>query len=328
MAFVSLEDKKTVIRLRWLEIIATSYLMISAQSTPLFFQKFNVLIFIFILSNIFLYFSPAAVFKLPIFNTSIFVADIAIISLGIYLSQNFANEFFLIYFLVIAVAAAGQNIKGSISAAIIASLFYLFMLSKKSEPFNLYDINLYIKIPFLFTVSLFVSYLSQKVKTEHSLAITDRLTGLHNYGYFQEQLDEEIKSSKEDKREFALVMLDLDNFKKYNDTYGHLQGNIYLKNIANSIKEVVGPDKLLARYGGDEFVVLLSDDNTGKLIERIKISVDNTEPPESTEKIKATVSVGVAIFPKDAKTGDELFDKADQALYRAKNAGKNRIAYL
>ena len=156
------------------------------------------------------------------------------------------------------------------------------------------------------------------------LANTDRLTELYNYGYFLEQADQEFA----EKKDFAIIMIDLDNFKNYNDTYGHLSGNMCLRSIADNLKKEMAAC-LLARYGGDEFVVLREGKNEdiADFLEKFKSNMD-AKFYEYDKKVSISMSIGYALYPKDGKTLQEVLAFADKALYKAKQTGKNRIAYL
>ena len=160
------------------------------------------------------------------------------------------------------------------------------------------------------------------------LAINDGLTGLFVRRYILERLDEEIKRSARHHLHLAFLMIDIDRFKQCNDSFGHLTGDAVLKEVAGVIKSTVREIDLAARYGGEEFSVLLPD--TGKagaagVAERIRANVDRHKFRAYNETIKTEVSIGVAVFPEDSTASRQLIDKSDQALYRAKQEGRNRV---
>jgi diguanylate cyclase (GGDEF)-like protein len=461
-----LSIKNNFLNLRWLIIIATSYMGIFASDKITKIDYIHFLIVFFIISNIALYFLSYELFLKNIFKYLIFICDIILVTLGIYLTSGTNTDFFLLYFLVIVITAIGQDIKGSIIATIIASLLYLSLLLK-TPMINIYDVNLFMRIPFLFVVGLFTGFLSETVKkkeiyikdlkillelanvlsetmdvkklvvsiepyfnkinkinnwdivlydskvrkfnflrgnllisiskfdpeifktvikkmlfykgkvyyyfplihnrkaigflriepnnkikfnyedvtffmtfcSEFALAFervrlynetkyladTDRVTGLYNYAYFLEILDKKVKDSNK----FIILMIDLDNFKQYNDTYGHVEGNKFLKKVAEELKMAINNNGILARYGGDEFVAIIEkyDNDVLRYLEGIKNNVEyNLLQYES--KIKVTLSMGYSIFPDDASTSEEIIIKADKSLYKAKMLGKDRIAYL
>ena len=165
-------------------------------------------------------------------------------------------------------------------------------------------------------------------KEIQELAITDGLTGALSRRYSMERLTEETDRSRRFKLEFCVLMADIDHFKKYNDHYGHLVGDVVLKEIVGIIKENLRNIDLVARYGGEEFIVLLPEttkENGILVAERIRAKIDAHKIAAYDENIKATISIGLSGFPGDALDSQELIDKADWALYRCKNTGRNRV---
>ncbi len=161
------------------------------------------------------------------------------------------------------------------------------------------------------------------------MATTDALTGLSNRRVFTEQLDKEIARSNRYQNPFSLLMIDIDYFKSINDTYGHQAGDAVLQYLANLFKEQVRTVDLTARHGGEEFVIILldTDANGARLVaERIRKAVSNAPfiLPEGNE-VGLRVSIGAACFPEDSGESEELLRKADQALYYAKEHGRNVV---
>jgi diguanylate cyclase (GGDEF)-like protein len=160
------------------------------------------------------------------------------------------------------------------------------------------------------------------------LAITDSLTGLYVRRHFYERMNEEMKRSRRYQLNFAFLMLDIDNFKRCNDTYGHLVGDVILKDIARIIRENIREIDVVARYGGEEMSLLLPETNeeTARVVaERLRSKIEEHVFKAYDEKIKLTVSIGLSIYPKDSIDARSLIDKADEALYRAKKSGKNVV---
>src|ERR1035441_2951449 len=162
------------------------------------------------------------------------------------------------------------------------------------------------------------------------MAITDRLTGLYNFGYFLERLKEERLRAERYHRLLSLVILDIDHFKKYNDSNGHPAGNEVLKKIAIILKQEAREVDIVARYGGEEMVVVLPETSRRRateLAERIRQRIHETmfERMQSQPLGKITISAGVATFPVDASNEDDLVKKADSSLYLAKSQGRNRV---
>jgi diguanylate cyclase (GGDEF)-like protein len=164
------------------------------------------------------------------------------------------------------------------------------------------------------------------------LSVTDRLTELHNHGYFQQRLEEEFKRSFRFGHEMSLIMLDIDDFKEFNDSWGHPRGDDVLKEVSAVIRRNLREMDIAARYGGEEFVVVLPEtDCEGALAvaERIRAEVEEARfrVDAAGTEVSKTISVGVAGFPAHASTAARLVEAADAAMYRAKRAGKNRVGF-
>ena len=161
------------------------------------------------------------------------------------------------------------------------------------------------------------------------LAITDGLTGLNNRRYFEERLDEETRRSRRYARPMSLLMMDIDFFKQYNDTCGHLKGDDVLRKVAQILQRHSRETDITARYGGEEFVMILPETdpaNASRLGDRIRISVEET-PFEGEAQIpakKVTISLGVSCLAQ-GEDGHDALERADQALYASKQSGKNRV---
>ncbi len=161
-------------------------------------------------------------------------------------------------------------------------------------------------------------------------AITDGLTNVFNYRFFQTQIERELVRSDRHGKSFSIAMIDIDNFKQYNDTHGHLIGDEALRTIAQTIIKNIRKSDILARYGGDEFVMILPelDKNQSKaLAEKLCAVIRETKVPKKKTaiKVKLTVSLGISTFPDDGNTEDALLKKADEALYRAKDLGRDIV---
>ena len=164
------------------------------------------------------------------------------------------------------------------------------------------------------------------------LARSDRLTGLYNMTFFEERYPEEFERAERYEYSFSVIMMDIDDFKHYNDSFGHPMGNVLLQKITRAMKSALRDVDILVRYGGEEFVCILPlTDNqlAAEIAERIRKSVldANEVIPNSSKQPRGCVSLslGVATFPGDSLEKDELLEIADQRMYRAKRAGKNRV---
>jgi len=162
----------------------------------------------------------------------------------------------------------------------------------------------------------------------YHLAITDGLTQLRIHRYFQQRLDEEIVRATTFKHPVSLIMSDIDHFKKFNDTYGHQEGDIVLMETAKIFRISAREVDICARYGGEEFAVILPETDTDQAIaiaEGLRKKVEAHEYPSKEGKLKVTVSLGVSTFPTHAAEKEKLIEAADKALYRAKDSGRNRV---
>ncbi len=162
------------------------------------------------------------------------------------------------------------------------------------------------------------------------LAITDGLTGLHNHRFFRERLDHEVERALRYKLPLSCLILDIDDFKQINDTYGHLAGDRVLKEIAERITHCIRKTDTCARYGGEEFVVIMPQTGVEGAVtqaDRIRAMIAEAPFPALPQEQRVTVSLGVGMLdPNEMLTGEDLLRAADQALYRAKRNGKNRVA--
>lgn len=178
-----------------------------------------------------------------------------------------------------------------------------------------------------FALEIKKAYLYERVQ---ELSWFDGLTGLYLNRYFSKLVEDEFKRAIKSNEPLTFLMLDTDSFKKYNDKYGHLVGDIILKNIANIIKNNAREFDIVGRYGGDEFIIVLSSADKKQAfyiaqrikneVEEYRLNIENIH-----EKIKVSVSIGISSYPEDGNDAKMLIDKADFALYRSKKIGKNVV---
>jgi diguanylate cyclase (GGDEF)-like protein len=163
------------------------------------------------------------------------------------------------------------------------------------------------------------------------LSLTDELTGLANRRALTTELERELRRADRHGRACAVLMLDVDRFKRFNDTYGHPAGDAVLRRVADILRGSARDVDTVARYGGEEFLVILPETATSGaalVAERIRASAegDRFTPNGGSAEVGVTVSIGYAVFPEHARTPETLIEAADQALYRAKEGGRNRVS--
>ena len=162
------------------------------------------------------------------------------------------------------------------------------------------------------------------------LSRKDGLTELYNHRFFHQLLDTEVSRAERYNRVVSLLMIDIDDFKSFNDAHGHPAGDLALRRLALLLKQSSRNCDFVARYGGEEFAIIVpevSADSARRMAERLLKVVDEAEfeGEETMPGGRLTISIGVATFPMQASSKSELVERADQALYRAKGLGKNRV---
>lgn len=165
-------------------------------------------------------------------------------------------------------------------------------------------------------------------KTLIEMNTRDSLTGVYNRKFFESQLRNELKRFKRAQRPFGLIMLDIDFFKKINDTYGHQCGDYVLKSLASAVSSKIRGTDILARYGGEEFFCLLPEtdiDSATHVAETLRMAVENKTYNFQNIPIQITISLGVTAMHPEIESPEALIKKADDALYEAKRTGRNKV---
>ncbi len=178
-----------------------------------------------------------------------------------------------------------------------------------------------------FIIGIRRALLYQKVQ---ELTITDSLTQVYNRRYFLERFHEELERSQKNNLNLSFLMLDVDNFKKYNDRYGHLVGDAILRQVAKTIRDTVRQIDFIGRYGGEEISIVLTEtgrQQAGFVAERIRRAIEDSRFLVYDENLSVQISIGVSIFPENSLKALQLIEKADQALYQAKETGKNKVCF-
>ncbi len=223
----------------------------------------------------------------------------------------------------------------NMTSALILPMFYdkellgiLLIVSDIPDAFNIHQRE----ILEVLSNQASISILNAKLHSEiERLALTDGLTGLFNHRHFQEKLSQEFNRLERFPEPLSLLIIDIDYFKKVNDIYGHQTGDQVLKKVANIIKKTIRNIDVPARYGGEEFaVILLGTNEKGgmKIAERLRKAVMNSKFYANDKEFSITISIGLSSYTKDIRNKEELIERADKALYQAKNLGRNRcISY-
>ncbi len=257
---------------------------------------------------------------------------ITLATLLVVLTGRQDSPFFFVFPLIVGGAALVVSSGVTLVLAAVASFGYLVAIAAgpdadlSQRTLATVGVNL--------TALILLAYVAMVIAQEQRrardaairLSTVDPLTSLFNRTFFFAAIDREIARSARSGRGFCLLMMDLDELKLINDRHGHHEGDRILRGVGDVIREGVRRIDVAARYGGDEFVVLLPEtDPTGAyvLAEKIRIGVAELEVPGSVAK--TTMSVGVVAYPQDGRTADELMISADQAMYASKRQGKNRV---
>jgi diguanylate cyclase (GGDEF)-like protein len=200
----------------------------------------------------------------------------------------------------------------------------------KGDVFDEGDLNLIESLIDNAAIAIERSILYDQTENLQKLSITDHLTGIYNRRYLNRRLIEEITRYNRYRHPFSFMMLDMDKFKEYNDTFGHIAGDDLLRNLAKIMEKSLRTVDIAARFGGDEFVAIFPQTpkvDAIQITNRLKEKIDQAMSEQNIET-PLSVSMGLATFPDDASSIMELIEKTDQALYLAKKGGGNRVVYL
>jgi diguanylate cyclase (GGDEF)-like protein len=163
----------------------------------------------------------------------------------------------------------------------------------------------------------------------HHQAMRDALTGLYNRRYFEESFARELSRARRGKELLGLMMIDIDHFKRCNDTFGHAAGDAVLRAVAKYMQLQTRGEDMLCRYGGEEFVLVQAQASADAVLQRAETfrqGVQGVEVEHDGKRVgPVTISIGIAIFPDHGADGQALLQAADEAMYRAKQGGRNRV---
>ena len=269
--------------------------------------------------------------------------DLLVFSLTVFFSGGLASPIIalMIVYIMISTFLVDYHKALRYTLASMVLLLAIAVLQEGRGFFSGTQVTSLLAYHFMFIFTYFVSgYLSKNLhrneellkevlQQTRELSVTDGLTGLYNQMHFFELLDRETKNSQRHDMSYTLIIFDVDHFKNFNDSNGHLRGSETLKNIAALMKRKFRSTDLLAKYGGDEFVIILPQtDKVGAYLaaERLREAVEREPFPgaETQPQKKITISIGLATYPEHGLSDDEILNRADRALYFAKESGRNR----
>jgi diguanylate cyclase (GGDEF)-like protein len=222
----------------------------------------------------------------------------------------------------------GRNIKAMICVPLLAkgkALGIVLIEHSLKDAFDSENMRLLEVISQQVSIAIENARLYQQM---HDLATLDGLTGAYNRLYFNDKLQEEYNRAQEGGHDLSFIIFDIDHFKKFNDTYGHLFGDLVLKTLSGFIKKTLRKEDVFARYGGEEFVILMpytSLEQAREKAEDLRIGVSQLSITDRVVTASITISVGVSTYPETAGKPQELISTADDALYEAKRTGRNLV---
>jgi diguanylate cyclase (GGDEF)-like protein len=264
------------------------------------------------------------------------IMAVAFFTLLIVLTGGALSPFFFGYFLIVATAAmvTGGAVSLILAAGITAAYLGAILLARSGQPFTTEQVVI-VAVDVL--ALWLLTYLAAVVAGEQRrtrdaalrLSLHDPLTRLYNRTFLFAVIEREIARAQRTGRRFSLLMLDLDGLKPVNDRHGHYFGDLLLQAVADAVRQGIRVIDSPARYGGDEFIVLLPEtdtDGAAVVAEKLRRSVAAIRLNAGTELLSTTASIGVVSFPEDGGSAEALTNRADQVMYAAKRAGRNRVS--
>ena len=235
---------------------------------------------------------------------------------------------------IIASALIFGKLPTAVKVGVIIACFMFFSYNPKSK--TLLTLPFWGELLALAAPMILVAYITTMLSADIRHAVdkikqvsdTDELTGTYNMRAFSSMLQRAFRQSVRYGHALSVVMIDSDNLKQINDTHGHESGNRLLQHLVRCIREQLRGSDVMARFGGDEFIVLLPETNNKgalEMAERIRKAVEVSRFDVRSGDTNITVSLGVASYPEDGGNLDVILDKADKAMYRAKQRGRNKV---
>lgn len=265
------------------------------------------------------------------------ILDVSLVSalLAVFLALDRPEEatnnlgLFPIYFLAIAATSLRYDARICILTGLLALVQYSAVIAYADWRWHQH-VSFFAPLAQLAGATFIAATIVVRSRELRLLSTRDRFTGLLNRAVFMEQLEREVAFARREDGRFAVAMLDIDHFKKFNDTYGHAGGDEALRAVAHTLRGSCRATDVVARYGGEEFALILPGVMSGRatdLLERFRrvVAVKAIALPGRSKPASVTVSIGVAIWPDDGETPADLLRCADERLYQAKAAGRDRV---
>lgn len=333
--------KKTLLYFRWLFLLFVfpSYLFVSGLplNSRFFWQTF----IISSVYNLFVTFYVALnnIEKIKRIMNIFFHVDVVIVCAFSYVLGGLESDVYLVLLFLISYYGTRKNVSETVNISIFSIIVYsissIFINVENLNQFNY--LRLILRDFFIFLTTYGISIIIVEVnkydemhRKEFKLARTDKLTGLANRNFLDQKLEEEALYAEYSNKPLNVLMFDLDNFKAFNDSYGHIWGDKLLSLFGDIILQSIRKTDIPVRYGGEEFIVLIRDldlEKAKSVGDRIRRQLEKQAMfnGEGDIKKKVTTSCGVAQFPKHSNDIKKVVDYADKALYYAKELGKNIV---
>jgi diguanylate cyclase (GGDEF)-like protein len=336
----SRRDKITVLIIRW--IIA---LIVIILSTPITNFHKHGLVYLLLIFTLLVYNSLIS-FRIMKVSTRmddesaiIIYLDLIIVCVLSFFSNGVKSDCYVVIYFLISYCAIFSDSKTtfrfglfSIAAFSLSGIIYMSVNNdfREISVLALRDVLILIGSYGVSRINHTVKMYEELRKAESKLARTDKLTGLANRHYFDQRLFEEVEYADRNNSVLNVMILDLDNFKGFNDTYGHVAGDKLLVLFSDIINQCIRKYDIPVRYGGEEFLILIREMDmviVRSIGERIRMQLEKQRiyMLEGDEKKKVTVSCGIAQYPSHSKSIKKVIEMADQSLYYAKNTGKNVV---
>lgn len=340
-----IESKKNFIFFRWGFFLLIIPIFLITSDKPILLEKFWITFIIAFIYNVvytILCFKNKLVEKKSNKKLDIiFYIDILLISIFSYFLGGIQSDIYYVLFFIIAYYGTSRDVSSTIKISIFTIVVYFassLLLLYGADTLNKID---FIKLALRGIFIIFSAYgitgiivqvkmYDEMHKREFKRARTDKLTGLANRHYFDQKLEEEALYAEYSGKPLNVLMFDLDNFKVFNDSHGHIEGDKLLSLFGKIVLQSIRKSDIPVRYGGEEFIILIRDldlkmaKSVGDRI-RCQLERQNMDLENKKNSPKVTVSCGVAQFPKHSNDIKEVVEYADKALFHAKEIGKNKV---